>query len=114
MVGIGFISVVSPGLVSYLSPRANWWVVDNLSRFYSGPLVSLDPDTDGKESAEKDYSLHAHLLSIIHLGFGSPVEELSNILGHLGGGSRGSIFIFDKTIEKNTGHSDSCILHVSI
>lgn len=114
MVGVGFIDGDSPVLRWFLfsSLGANWWVVNNLSCFYGGPLVSFNPDTDRKQSAENHNGLHTHLFSLIHLRFGGPVEEFSDVLGHLGGGSGSAVVIFDETIKQNTGHSNSCIISI--
>ncbi|KAL3707016.1 hypothetical protein TMatcc_008029, partial [Talaromyces marneffei ATCC 18224] len=66
-------------------------VVDNLSGLDGSPLVSLDPHADGEQTGRKSESLHTHLLTLVHLGLGGPVQEFDNVLGHLGGGGGGAI-----------------------
>lgn len=82
--------------------------VHNLPRLDRGPLVTLNPDAQGKKTSQKGEGLDTHLFTVIHLWLSGPVQELGNILGHLGGGGRGAILVLDKAIEKDTGHTNSC------
>lgn len=92
----------SPTLLS-----ANGGVVDDLSRLDWGPLVALDPDAQGEETGQDGQRLETHLLAVIHLGLSSPVQELNNVLGHLGGGGGGAILVLNETVEKDTGHTNT-------
>lgn len=87
--------------------RALGRVVDDLPRLQPGPLVPLDPDADGKENRRDDEHLHAHLFPVVHLGLGSPVQELDNVLGHLRGRGRGAVLVLDEAVEQDTGHGDT-------
>lgn len=82
-------------------------VVDNLSGLDGSPLVSLDPHTDGEQTGRKSKSLHTHLLAVVHLGLGGPVQEFDNVLGHLGGGGGSAVFVFDQAVKEDTSHSNT-------
>ena len=60
----------------------------DLSRFHSGPLCTLDVQTNGSQRREQNNSLESNLLAFIVLWFGSPMEECDHVFGHLGGRSR--------------------------
>lgn len=81
--------------------------IHDLPGLDGGPLVALDPDTDGEHTGQESDRLDTHLLAVVHLGLGGPVEELNNVLGHLGGGGRGTILVLDNTVEQDTAHSNT-------
>lgn len=69
--------------------------------------VPLHPDTNGEQNAANGHDLPAHTLALVHLGLGAPVEELNNILGHLGGGGGGAVLVLNETVVENAGHGDT-------
>jgi hypothetical protein len=81
--------------------RTNFPVLDD------APLEPLHVEADSAERGENDDGLDTSLLPLVVFGLGSPGKELDNVLGHLRGGSGGSILVFYNTVEKNTGHRDS-------
>jgi hypothetical protein len=70
-------------------------------------VAPLDPNAHGEQNTANGHDLPAHALTLVHLGLGSPVEELNNVLGHLRGGGRGTVLVLDKTVIKNTSHGDT-------
>lgn len=92
---------------SRLAAGADWGAVHDLPGLDWGPLVTLDPDADGEETRQEGNSLDTHLLAVVHLGLGGPVQELNNVLGHLGGGSGGAVLVLDDTVEEDTAHGDT-------
>lgn len=94
--------------LQHLAPgKGNGRAVHDLSRLDGGPLVALDPDGQGKQTGQDDEGFGTHLLAVVHLRLRSPVEELDDILGHLGGGGRGAILVLNDTIEQDTAHGNS-------
>ena len=87
----------------------DWRGVGDLSRLDRGPLVTLNPDAHGEQTSKNGKGLETHLLAVIHLGLGGPVEELDDVLGHLGGGGRGAILVLDEAVEEDTGHGNTCM-----
>jgi hypothetical protein len=71
------------GHAATLTTGTDGGAVHDLPGLERGPLVALDPDGDGEETGQKGNSLDTHLLAVVHLGLGGPVEELDDILGHL-------------------------------
>jgi hypothetical protein len=69
--------------------------------------IPLDPDAHGEQNAADGHDLPAHALALVHLGLSGPVEELNNILGHLGGGGSGAVLVLDKAVVKDTGHGNT-------
>lgn len=55
-----------------------------------GPFEALDVETDERQHREQDNGLDAVFLPVVVFGFGGPVQECHNILGHLGRRGRGS------------------------
>lgn len=82
-------------------------IVDDLPRLEPSPLVTLNIDAQGEEHRGDNQNLHTHALAVVHLGLSSPVEELNNILGHLGGGGGGAILVVDEAVVEDTGHGDT-------
>lgn len=93
--------------VRHLAAGADGRAVHDLSGLERGPLVALDPDANGEQTSQEGDGLDTHLLAVVHLGLGGPVEELDNVLGHLGGGGGSAILILDDTVEEDTGHSNT-------
>ena len=85
----------------------NRGAVHNLPCLDRRPLVTLHPHAQCEKTGTEGKRLETHLLTVIHLGFSSPVEELDHVLGHLGGGGRGAILVLDKTVKEDTGHTNS-------
>ena len=48
-----------------------------------GPFEALDVDADSKQGREQDDSFQAESLAFVVFGFGRPVQERDDILGHL-------------------------------
>lgn len=71
------------------------WAVHDLSRLDGCPLVSLDPDAEAEQGGTDDQCLPAHLLTVVHLGLGGPVQELDDILGHLRCCGRSLVLVLD-------------------
>lgn len=69
--------------------------------------IPLNPNTHGEQNGANSHDLPAHALALVHLRLGAPVEELNNVLGHLGSGGRGAILVLDKAVVENTGHGDT-------
>lgn len=95
----------------------------HLSVLDDGPLEPLNVETDSSERREEDDGLETNLLPVVVLRLGGPVEERSDVLGHLGGGSgcawryneytcnlhgklRHTIVVLNKTVVQNSGHCD--------
>lgn len=76
--------------------------------------VPLDPDAHGEQNTANGHDLPAHTLAVVHLGLSGPVEELNNILGHLGGGGGGAVLVLDKAVVKDTGHGDTGTREVGV
>ena len=85
----------------------SWPVVGDLSRLDPGPLVPLDPDAQREEDRRDDHDLHAHPLSVVHLGLGGPVEELGYVLGHLRRRRGCLVLVVDQAVVEHTGHGDT-------
>lgn len=94
-------------LLQHLTAGADRGAVHDLSGLERGPLVALDPDGDGEETGQEGNGLDTHLLALVHLGLGGPVQELDDILGHLGGGGGGTVLELDNTVEQDTAHSNT-------
>lgn len=94
-------------LLQHLTAGGNRGAVHDLAGLERGPLVALDPDGDGEETGQEDNGLDAHLLALVHLGLGGPVQELDDILSHLRGGSGGTVLVLDNTVEQDTAHSNA-------
>lgn len=92
---------------SHLAAGADRGAVHDLSGLDRGPLVALDPDTDGEQTGQEGDGLDTHLLAVVHLGLGGPVQELDNVLGHLGGGGGGAVLVLDNTVEQGSGHGNT-------
>lgn len=56
----------------------------NLPCFDVRPLEALDVQADHGQGGEEDDGLETGLLPLVVLGFGGPVEEGDDVLGHLG------------------------------
>lgn len=95
------------GLAANLTAGADRGAVHDLAGLERGPLVALDPDGDGEETGQEGNGLDTHLLALVHLGLGGPVEELDDILGHLGGGGGGTVLVLDNTVEQDTAHGNT-------
>jgi hypothetical protein len=99
-------------------------VVYELPRLDRGPLVPdrgsalllaisgrnhspLHPDAEGEQHAADSQDLPAHLLAVVHLGLGGPVQELDHVLCHLRGRSRGSVVVLDQVIVEHARHGNT-------
>jgi hypothetical protein len=82
-------------------------VVHNLPRLDRSPLVTLDPDGKCRQDRRNDEHLHTHFLAVVHLRLGGPVEELGDVLGHLGGSGGGAVLVVDNAVIEDTGHGDT-------
>jgi hypothetical protein len=94
-------------LLQHLTAGADRGAVHDLAGLERGPLVALDPDGDGEQTGQEGNGLDTHLLALVHLGLGGPVQELDDILSHLGGGGGGTVLVLDNTVEQDTGHSNT-------
>lgn len=79
-----------------------------------GPLVSLDPYAEGDQDRRDHQHLHTSLLALVHLGLGSPVQELDNVLGHLRRRSGGLVLVLDQVVEQDTSHGDTGTREVGV
>lgn len=89
-------------------------IIGELSRLQPCPLVSLNPDADGPQRRSDNQNLQTHLLAVIHLRLGGPVEEFNNVLGHLRGGGRGLILVLNKAVVENTSHTNTSSREVRV
>lgn len=89
-------------------------VVGNLPGLEPSPLVSLNVDADGPQSSGGNQDLHAHLLAVVHLGLGGPVEKFDNVLGHLGGAGGSAILVLDEAVVQNTSHTNTSAGEVGV
>lgn len=104
---VSHIFPLKKGLAANLTAGADRGAVHDLAGLERGPLVALDPDGDGEKTGQEGNGLDTHLLALVHLGLGGPVQELDDILGHLGGGGGGTVLVLDNTVEQDTGHSNT-------
>lgn len=79
-----------------------------------GYVTPLHPNGDTEKESTDCKSLPSHKLAVVHLGLCRPVEELDNILGHLGGGSRSAIVVLHKTVIQHTGHGNASTREVGV
>lgn len=82
-------------------------VVDKLSVLDGGPLELLDVDRQSKHGGNDNDGLETKLLSLVMLRLGSPGQEGSDILGHLGGGGGSAVLVLDNTVEQSSGHTNA-------
>jgi hypothetical protein len=52
--------------------------------------------------------------AFIIFNFASPAEEVANVLGHLGDGGGGAIFVLEETVGEGRGHGEDAALEVGI
>jgi hypothetical protein len=77
------------------------------NKFTASKNVPLDPNAHGEQNTANGHDLPAHALTVVHLGLSGPVEELDNILGHLGSGGDSSVLVLDETVVENTSHRNT-------
>lgn len=87
---------------------------NNLSVLNWSPLELLDPDGNEVEGGGNDQGLDTQSLSFVVFWFRGPVEEGGNILGHLGGGGRGTVFVFNQVIKQNSTHGNGTTWEVRV
>jgi hypothetical protein len=78
------------------------------------PPEPLDKEHSKKESGKSTDPLHAHLLALVMLGFGSPRKEGGHVLRHLRCSGRSTVFILDGTVFESLGHSDLAAREVRV
>ena len=55
----------------------------NLAVLDDSPFEALHVNADGEQGREQDDSFQTESLAFVVLGFGSPVQERDDVLGHL-------------------------------
>lgn len=79
-----------------------------------GPHEILVKDQEDGPEREAGADFQTHQFTLIMSGIGSPSHEHDEIVGHLGHGSRSSIFKLDLTILQWRGHRDGASGHVGV
>ena len=87
--------------------KCNHLLVNNLSSLDRSPLETLQVKRQGSHTSQNNGGLQTHLFTFIMFRFSSPSKESTDILGHLRGSGRSTIFKFNNTVKENTGHSNS-------
>jgi hypothetical protein len=82
--------------------------------FFHDEDAPLDPDAHGEQNTANGHDLPAHALTVVHLRLSSPVEELDNILGHLGSCGDSSVLVLDETVVENTSHRNTSAREVRV
>jgi hypothetical protein len=83
-------------------------------KFTASGNAPLDPNAHGEQNTANGHDLPAHALAVVHLGLSGPVEELDNILGHLGSGGDSAVLVLDETVVENTSHCNTSAREVRV
>ncbi|KAH3677164.1 hypothetical protein WICPIJ_009033 [Wickerhamomyces pijperi] len=83
-----------------------WWSESDLSGLDTGPLELLNVDRDQVKRGKNNDGLQTQLLSFIVVWFGGPVQEGGDVLGHLGGGGWGTIFVLNQVVKQDSTHGN--------